>query len=166
MSVGHADPGHDPREENAELQRPLPDGRHPIVVAEEAGAQRGIEPLLADRGDEGLDVLDIMLAVAVECDDDLGAAGKREVHARLQRRPLAPIDKVREDDGAGIARHTPGPIGGAVVHDDDVRNLPFDLPHDLAHGEFLVVRRDDHKEPLLPVLLPPARSVGLLVLAG
>ena len=86
-----------------------------------------------------------MLAVTVDLDGDVVAVLEREAVAGLNGSADAEIEGETHDVGAAVGRDAGGPVGRAVVHDDNVEAgiESADLVDDAAHGRFLVQRGND-----------------------
>src|SRR5206468_4304209 len=119
------------------------DGIRDLIVTGVKTCALPICPRRAPRGAEhGGEIRRVVLPIAVERDDDRGAAAPRGGDARPDRLPLAEAPRMAEDLGAGRARGRRASVVRAVVHDEHGRVRPR-RGDDFADRLRLVEHRDD-----------------------
>src|SRR5206468_6618461 len=119
------------------------DGIRDLIVTGVKTCALPICPRRAPRGAEhGGEIRRVVLPIAVERDDDRGAAAPRGGDARPDRLPLAEAPRMAENLGAGRARGRRASVVRAVVHDEHGRVRPR-RGDDFADRLRLVEHRDD-----------------------
>ena len=83
-----------------------------------------------------------MLAIGVEGDDHFRPLRQRVVDPGLQRRALAEVERMLDDDSPGHARRLRGRVARAVVHHDCGMARAPDIRDDAANHRPFVIGRD------------------------
>jgi hypothetical protein len=141
---------HDRDEAVRDLRRQAP--REPWVAARRPPPVHDVH-VVGERAQDARDVGRVVLAVAVDRDEDLAA---RVLDAGGERRRLAVVARQPDDPEARLLgregrQQRRAPVGAAVVDDDDLRRpveAVEDLPQLLDEGDdvlLLVVDRDDDR---------------------
>src|SRR5579875_858221 len=117
---------------------------HPARPGDEIGLA------LDDRGEQGLDLHRVVLAVGVRGDDVLRAALARNPVAEPERGTLPAVDRDVADDGASRVGLLGGGVGAAVGDHDHLRGHPAHRAgqrlDDRADRAFLVVGGDHQRD--------------------
>ena len=126
---------------------PGPDPAHGVGggLPGEAAADDHVGAVV-EGGEQGGDLVGVVLAVAVELDGSLVAVAHGVEEAGAQGAADAEVERQGEDGGALGGGHRRGAVGGAVVHDDHVEaRAAGQVAEDRRQGLLLVEGRDDHQ---------------------
>src|SRR6266404_1831944 len=87
-----------------------------------------------------------MLSVGVENDDEISWSIQPVTQARFDRLALSAIDLVNDYLGPGFSRALRRLIGGAVIDDENVIELPTRAANDVANVFLFVVSGNDRRD--------------------
>ncbi len=89
-----------------------------------------------------------MLAVGIECDDDVVSMLDGACKSGLERSTLPAILRMIDHFRTCRTRNRGGVVARSVIDDDDVRNILLRLAHDVADSLRGVERRNEHQRAL------------------
>lgn len=142
VGIGDGKSRREAREQNCspEEESPFPgDGRR---FLQESGTECDIRLLFQNGFYQFFDIPGIMLAVAVEGHNDVGALLKGAGDPRLNRSPLAAVYEMAERSHRKTLEHLKGAVGRTVIYGNDVKIVSAEFRQDLLKDRCFVENRD------------------------